>query len=590
MKNMKISKKVFTSFAIVILMSIFLGVGSIWMVNTVGNVADELASETVPSLSNLWIARRAILQCQECAVEATIVMTGGELEVIEQQLNEARGTLEQALKDLVYTMPEFEDDVAKINELLVTVTDCRVRILEESWKFTKQGNDNAYRIYLEEYTPAFDAVAAVMLDMNDRINEVVNEDYYKVQSTRSVATINVFVLLIASVAIAAVMTVVMTRILQRPIREIEAAMEHVANGDFQKVELSYDSKDELGQLSNSVRKTVHKLDIITDDLAHLSNELGNGNFTVKSEHEAEYTSDYGEILRGLNYIRNTLTDTLVQIDQSAGQVLSGSQQVADGAQGLAQGATEQASSVQELLASMTEMQHRVKENADNAAAASKMSNEAGEGVAESNRIMGELMNAMGEINTTSNQISNVIKSIDDIAFQTNILALNAAVEAARAGAAGKGFAVVADEVRSLAAKSAESAKTTAVLIQNTLDAIAKGSGLANSTSDALTAVAKKASDVNNRIVEIARASDEQQNAVNQMTIGIEQISAVVQSTSATAEESAAASEELSSQANVLKELIGRFELDEESAAPVHHSVFTVDEPIAQPVFTGGDKY
>ncbi len=590
MKNMKISKKIITSFAIVIAMSILLGVGSVWMVNSVGSVADKLASETVPSLSNLWIARRAILQCEECAVEATIVMTPEELEVIEQHLVEARATLDKALQDLTVTMPEFKDDITKINELLVAVTDWRARILEESWKFTDQGNENAYRIYLEEYTPAFDAVAAVMLDMNDRINEVVTDDYNAVQSTRTLATVNVVALLVASVVIAAVMTVLLTRILHRPIREIETAIEQVASGDFKAVELSYESADELGQLSDSVRKTVHKLDIITDDLARLSNELGNGNFTVKSEHEAEYTNDYGDILRGLNYIRNTLTDTLVQIDLSSSQVLSGSQQVADGAQGLAQGATEQASSVQELLASMTEMQHRVKANADNAAAASKMSSEAGEGVAESNRIMGELMNAMGEINATSNQISNVIKSIDDIAFQTNILALNAAVEAARAGAAGKGFAVVADEVRSLAAKSAESAKTTAVLIQNTLDAISKGSGLATDTSDALTAVAEKASKVNERIIEIAHASEEQQNAVNQMTIGIEQISAVVQSTSATAEESAAASEELSGQANVLKELISRFELDEGSASPVHHTTFIAEESYSAPVASGSDKY
>ena len=328
MKNLKISVKILSSFAIVVAMAILLGVGSIAMVGSVGNVANGLASETVPSLSNLWIARRAILQCQECAVEATIVMTADELQQIQDNLTAARNTMEVALQDLVKTMPEFQDDVDQINTLLIAVSDCRERIMLESWKFTEQGNENAYSIYHNEYVPAFDAVAAVMLEMNARINDVVTADYYAVQETRSTATLNVFMLLLITVVVAVAMTYILTRNMVRPIREIETAMGQVANGDFKEVDLTYTAKDEFGQLSNSVRTTVNKLDIITDDLAYLCNELGNGNFTAKSNHPAEYTSDYGEILNGLNYVRNTLTDAMVQIELSAGQVLSGSQQVA----------------------------------------------------------------------------------------------------------------------------------------------------------------------------------------------------------------------------------------------------------------------
>ncbi|MBR3704456.1 MAG: methyl-accepting chemotaxis protein, partial [Oscillospiraceae bacterium] len=144
---------------------------------------------------------------------------------------------------------------------------------------------------------------------------------------------------------------------------------------------------------------------------------------------------------------------------------------------------------------------------------------------------------------------------------------------------------------SLAAKSAESVKTTTVLIQNTLDAIAQGSRLATTTSDALSGVVRKAEAVNERVLEIARASDEQLNAVNQMTIGIEQISAVIQSTSATAEESAAASEELSGQANMLKDMISKFRLSDDANAPLAAKNFDVAESYTAPVsFAGGDKY
>ena len=593
MKNQKIGTKIFLSFAIVIAMTLALGAVSISQVLRLAKTADGYAHTTVPAITYLWTARRAVRQIEESALQATIVMTQAELTKVEDELLEVRGVFDQALKDFVTLAPQFESQVAAINALMDSVTDTRERMLVECRKFTTQGNANAYSIYVNEYSTAYDKVVNKMLEMSDEVYRQVDTRYQNAQKAKTTAITLVVILQIAALGIALAMTGALRSMLLKPIREIERAMKQVADGDFKNVSLSYQSEDELGQLSNSVRGTVEKLDVITDDLAYLCNELGNGNFTVKSSHIADYTGDYFAILKGLRYIRNTLTDTLLNIDSASTEVLSGSQQVADGSQSLAQGATEQASAVEELLASMTEMQGQVKENADHAANASRMASEAGAGITESNRIMGELMEAMENINATSNEISKVVKSIDDIAFQTNILALNAAVEAARAGAAGKGFAVVADEVRSLAAKSAESVKTTTVLIQNTLDAIAKGSRLATTTSDALAGVVRKAEAVNDRVLEIARASDEQLNAVNQMTIGIEQISAVIQSTSATAEESAAASEEVSGQANMLKSMISKFRLSNDAGTTVHTTGSSAADPFAAPAsysFSSGDKY
>ena len=590
MKNLKIGKKILVAFLIVIVMAGVLGVGSLTRIAVLAKSVDTYAHTTIPAITYLWTARRAVRQIEECALEATIVMDRNELMEIENELFEIRTVFDNALDSFeAVTGDRLKNEIAEIRTLMEAVTVSRDHLLEECEKLTAQGNAKAYEIYHNEYTPAFEKVVDKMIELSDTMYDGVENRYEDAQKVKVNSTIIVTVLLLITIAMCVAMAAALSRMLLKPVREIETAMKQVAKGDFKKVSLTYDSGDELGQLSDSVRGTIHKLDVITDDLAYLCGELGSGNFTVKSAHIPDYTGDYFAILKGLRYIRDTLTDTLVNIDSASGEVLSGSRQVANGSQSLAQGATEQASAVEQLLASMTEMQHQVKDNADHAANASRMASEAGAGVTESNRIMGELMEAMENINATSNEISKVVKSIDDIAFQTNILALNAAVEAARAGAAGKGFAVVADEVRSLAAKSAESVKTTTVLIQNTLDAIAKGSKLATTTSDALHGVVAKAEAVNERVMEIARASDEQLSAVNQMTIGIEQISAVIQSTSATAEESAAASEELSGQANMLKEMISKFRLSD-GAAPVVARSDMVYEKFDAPVFSGSDKY
>ena len=174
--------------------------------------------------------------------------------------------------------------------------------------------------------------------------------------------------------------------------------------------------------------------------------------------------------------------------------------------------------------------------------------------------MEEMMAAMAEITEKSNQISNIVKTIEDIAFQTNILALNAAVEAARAGAAGKGFAVVADEVRNLANKSAEASKDTSVLIVGTVEAVEKGTQILTETAKSLVSVVGDSREAAGLAEDIAKAAAEQALAVNQISENIESISTVVTVTSSTAEESAAASEELSSQASMLSGLIDGFKL------------------------------
>ncbi len=180
-----------------------------------------------------------------------------------------------------------------------------------------------------------------------------------------------------------------------------------------------------------------------------------------------------------------------------------------------------------------------------------------------NKQMQDMMAAMEEITRTSNEIGKIIKTIEDIAFQTNILALNAAVEASRAGIAGKGFAVVAEEVRNLAGKSTVASKDTAELIESSIKAVSRGTKIADSTAQALVKVVEEVRVVASAVEHIADAAEEQSGAVEQVTVGVDQISSVVQTNSATAEQSAAASQELSGQAEMLKELVAKFKLREE---------------------------
>ncbi len=188
---------------------------------------------------------------------------------------------------------------------------------------------------------------------------------------------------------------------------------------------------------------------------------------------------------------------------------------------------------------------------------------AGDEMEGCNKQMQDMMAAMEEITRTSNEIGKIIKTIEDIAFQTNILALNAAVEASRAGIAGKGFAVVAEEVRNLAGKSTVASKDTAELIESSIKAVSRGTKIADSTAQALVKVVEEVRVVASAVEHIADAAEEQSGAVEQVTVGVDQISSVVQTNSATAEQSAAASQELSGQAEMLKELVAKFKLREE---------------------------
>ncbi|MCR2047248.1 methyl-accepting chemotaxis protein [Acetatifactor muris] len=321
------------------------------------------------------------------------------------------------------------------------------------------------------------------------------------------------------------------------------------------------SNDEIGILAHSFDNTISRLKNYIGEISSMLEGIAEGDLTARITQE--YVGDFAAIRSSLNDILHKFNNTMGQIVRSSESVSGGADQMSAAAGGLSRGAVEQTSAVEELEAAVQEITGRVRQTADNAKQAMEQAGNMEIQLTESDRKMQEMIVAMQEISNSSNEIGKIIKTIEDIAFQTNILALNAAVEAARAGEAGKGFAVVAEEVRSLAGKSAEASKSTAKLITHSISAVEQGTHIADVTAGQLQCVVEGARDIVETFNGIASDAHTQANAVEQVRARITQISEVVQTNSATAQESAATSEELSSQAGLLKQLVRTFRLREE---------------------------
>ena len=549
--TLKIKQLLSMSFGILLVILLLLGLTSITYIHNISGNTEVLYERPHTNLVGMWEAKSRISQTGNGLREMILYNIPPSADLTANLM-----AVEQVIRDIegnkVDKTAPMSDNMKNILAMVDAWSSSGQQILEivNSGQIPSGEQVEQYTKLEQDAINGLDAIIATAAD---------NALKFKNTAMESASASRMVLCFIFGAAF--MLTILMLGILRKriisPIYVLLESAEKIEQGNLEE-EIPYDSRDEFGELADFFRQMQASLkDVIMDVKTNLE-RMGGNDFCV--EIHADYRGEFEMIRESMEAISDHLSMALLRINESADQVAGGSDQVAAGAQMLSQGATEQASSVEELAATINELTSHVAQNADSASNATRTAEEVKDYAVESGKRMAEMLEAISNISDRSKEIGKIIKTIEDIAFQTNILALNAAVEAARAGEAGKGFAVVADEVRNLAGKSTEASNNTAEMIKESLKAVENGAVIADETAQSLKNVVEGVQGITQAIEDISASSGEQASSLSQVTIGIDQISSVVQTTSATAEESAASSEELSDQARKLKELVGQFRL------------------------------
>ena len=563
-QNLKVSAKLFLIAMLAVFVTLLLGILSFALMWQMESISTTMSEQWMRGVDDSRAAETYFVDYR--LNERTYLTSTSESsrQTGLEEMNSLSGKIDDVLSTYQNTLDANDAEEVSLLQAVEDDWSTYQEIHEKMFAAADAGNtESAIQMLEGEGMTAYSSLKNALADLAQFNSNGATEAAERSTNIFHNATLALALVVVGTIIIGLALTLFIARCILSPVKEIEAAALKMGQGDFD-IEISYQSKDELGVLADQMRDLTRRIHTIIDDENAFLAKMADGDFTVDSTCPDQYIGTFQPLLHSFLGISDRLNQTMSQISTASDQVSSGADQVANGAQVLAQGSTEQASSVEELAASINDVSQQVTQNAESARNASSKASEVGDSMTQCNSKMREMIDAMAEINDSSQEISKILKTIEDIAFQTNILALNAAVEAARAGTAGKGFAVVADEVRNLAAKSDQAAKATKALIERSVQAVENGTQIANETADSLLSAVEGAQDMG-RIVD--------------------QISSVVQSNSATSEESAAASQELSSQAQVMKGLVSAFRLKD--SAPMAAGA---DVPTPASVHTAPNKY
>jgi len=602
MNNIKVGAKLIAGFLVVAAIAAFIGIMGIRSAGQLDGFNNELYERRLMLQNGIDAVALDVMSVRRI-VRTLQSATDEQMKSLPAQLREAEEDFQEQIKEIekIVTTEEskklvarLKDDYNEMHKRVNTVVDSTAK----------------YKVTLpEEYRVLLDATLDPALDASKGAEELVkiSQGLAKAAYDKSAATYDsirvlLVVLVVAGVLLGAGIGYYLSVSISKPLEKtvhmlnefrlghlgvrlrmnrrdeigimadtmdtfaddlqnvVVGTMKQISAGDLSANVTPRDSQDEI---MPALKGTIAALrGLIIDDGGRVLKAAANKDLSQRLTED--YQGEYADMKENINLLVQNLDDAMRQVSEAVGQVSSASGQISQGSQSLAEGANEQASSLEEVSSSLEEMSSMTKQNADNSNHAKALMTEAGVSIKEADDAMKRMAEAIRQIKTSSDNTAKILKTIDDIAFQTNLLALNAAVEAARAGEAGKGFAVVAEEVRNLAMRSAEASKNTATMIEESVKNAEGGVKITEDVAKALGKTVDSSTKVTDLIAEIAAASNEQAQGIEQVNTAVAQMNTVTQQNAANSEESASAAEELSSQAAELANMVGNFHLSGES--------------------------